>query len=327
MVPSRTKKTSHHLNFDSSLPSCSFYVDHEARVLHPLNPKMALEENIKQASESIKNADAILITAGAGIGVDSGLPDFRGNQGFWKAYPPIARLGISFTEMANPEWFHRNPKLAWAFYGHRLNLYRNTIPHQGFGQILDVARDKPGGYFVFTSNVDGQFQKAGYDEDSIEECHGSIHHFQCSEPCSDDIWEAENTAVEVDELVFEALDPLPKCIRCNAVARPNILMFGDGSWIGHRSNSQNERLSMWLDKLAAKSMELAILEIGAGTSVPTVRYKSEQIAASLNETLIRINPREYHVPTGQISVPLGGGEGIHRIVELVEKGKDLIPRH
>ena len=48
---------------------------------------MSLQETILQAKEIIKNADAIVITAGAGMGVDSGLPDFRGDQGFWKAYP------------------------------------------------------------------------------------------------------------------------------------------------------------------------------------------------------------------------------------------------
>ena len=183
---------------------------------------MMLKKNLKKAAEILKNADALLISAGAGIGVDSGLPDFRGNEGFWKAYPPIAKLGKSFVEMANPEWFHRNPKLAWAFYGHRLNLYRKTIPHTGFTQLLHIARGKPGGYFVFTSNVDGQFQTAGYDDSRIEECHGSIHHLQCVQPCSDDIWDASDIKVNIDEEVFEALEPLPRCRTCGGTARPNI---------------------------------------------------------------------------------------------------------
>ncbi len=128
---------------------------------------MDLKENLDKAAEALVNADAVLITAGAGIGVDSGLPDFRGNEGFWKAYPPIAKLGISFSDMANPRWFEIKPYLAWAFYGHRLNLYRKTIPHEGFSQLLELAGQKPGKYFVFTSNVDGQFQKAGYSENRI----------------------------------------------------------------------------------------------------------------------------------------------------------------
>ena len=81
---------------------------------------------IRQAAQALAEADALLVGAGAGMGVDSGLPDFRGDKGFWKAYPPFEKLGYSFIDMANPVWFEEDPRLAWGFYGHRLNLYRET---------------------------------------------------------------------------------------------------------------------------------------------------------------------------------------------------------
>ena len=84
-------------------------------------------DEIKKAKEYIESADALLVTAGAGMGVDSGLPDFRGNDGFWRAYPPIKKLGLSFSQMADPLWFKKDPHLAWAFYGHRLNLWFSCI--------------------------------------------------------------------------------------------------------------------------------------------------------------------------------------------------------
>ena len=146
---------------------------------------------IEEAARVIREADALLISAGAGMGVDSGLPDFRGNEGFWKAYPPYRKLGASFVEMANPRGFVSDPEFAWGFYGHRLNLYRETEPHDGFERLLEIGSAKPGGYFVFTSNVDGQFRKAGFDEERIAECHGSIHHLQCVTGHSDEIWSAE----------------------------------------------------------------------------------------------------------------------------------------
>ena len=96
----------------------------------------------------LTQAEAILITAGAGIGVDSGLPDFRGDEGFWKAYPPIAKLGIGFSSMANPVWFDKDPFFAWGFYGHRLNLYRNTIPHEGFKLLFELVKSKNNNYFI-----------------------------------------------------------------------------------------------------------------------------------------------------------------------------------
>ena len=272
-----------------------------------------LDSQIQRAREALQKADALLITAGAGMGVDSGLPDFRGVHGFWRAYPIAKKLGLRFEELANPMWFKENPKLAWAFYGHRLNLYRKTEPHEGFKILLNVGKQKPGGYFVFTSNVDGQFQKAGYDERRIVEIHGSIHYLQCTIPCSRDIWPADKVEVKIDMEKFEALEPLPKCRNCFEIARPNILMFGDWEWISDRTDDQIYLYERWLSSVEKNGYRLVIVEIGAGTGVPTVRLQSQRIAERFGATLIRINPREYEVPYGHISIPMGGLEGIKKI--------------
>lgn len=282
---------------------------------------MDVTETIHRAATALDQADAVLITAGAGMGVDSGLPDFRGNHGFWKAYPPIARLGLSFSEMANPMWFERNAPLAWGFYGHRLNLYRQTVPHAGFHQLLELVNQKKGGYFVFTSNVDGHFQYAGFDEERIEECHGSIHFFQCSRPCHQKIWDGRHTRIVVDEETLTARDPLPRCPRCGEVARPNILMFGDWTWISDRTDRQSQQLQRWLQELTSQKLQLVVIEIGAGEAVPTVRMKSEHVARTYKAPLIRINPRDYRVPHGQIALPLGGAEGIERIYRAIRAKK------
>lgn len=275
-------------------------------------------ENPDLAAKVLEEADALFITAGAGMGVDSGLPDFRGDEGFWKAYPPMKKLGISFVEMANPHWFRADAELAWGFYGHRLNLYRETEPHEGFKRLLELGEKKAGGYFVFTSNVDGQFRKAGFDAQKIKECHGSIHYLQCTDGCSETIWSADQTHIDVDSETFRAKHPLPACIHCSALARPNILMFGDWGWLPHRTNEQSYRLSTWLNNIRARRVKLAIVEIGAGHAVPTVRIQSEQVAGSCGGTLIRINPRDYEVPPGHIAITLGGAEGIGTIFERMK---------
>jgi NAD-dependent SIR2 family protein deacetylase len=274
---------------------------------------------IQEAAAVLSAADAILITAGAGMGVDSGLPDFRSAHGFWRAYPAIEKLGLSFEEMANPAWFNRDPNLAWAFYGHRLNLYRNTTPHQGFNQLLTLAKAKSHGYFVFTSNVDGHFQKAGFTEDRIVECHGSIHYVQCTAPCTQPIWDADAAGVQIDNQVFRAQEPLPKCRNCSALARPNILMFGDWSWIGDRTENQRARFQTWLDELARCSATLAVVELGAGCAIPTVRQTSELVMRKIRGRLIRINPRDHAIPLGQLAIPLGAKEGLQRIVEAISE--------
>ena len=239
--------------------------------------------DIKNAVNAIKNSDYILITAGAGMGVDSGLPDFRGDEGFWKAYPIAKKLGLNFQALANPKWFDVNPKIAWAFYGHRLNLYRNTMPHRGFTILKNLPQDK----FVFTSNVDGQFQKAGFSDKNIVEIHGSIHYLQCSEPCCDEIWQ-NKIEIEVDMEKFEAKN-FPYCPFCKRIVRPNILMFSDFYFVENRVNLQLKNLKKWLSKIKGK---LLIIEIGAGKVVPTVRDFSENIRYNYKSTLIRINPKD-----------------------------------
>lgn len=154
---------------------------------------------VEAAARLIAGADGLLVTAGAGMGVDSGLPDFRGRDGFWRAYPALARARIDFEAAACPDTFVRDPELAWGFYGHRLKLYRETVPHAGFAILQRLAGRLPHGAFVFTSNVDGQFRRAGFAAARICEIHGSIHHLQCLEPCCERIWPAEAVQPEVDE--------------------------------------------------------------------------------------------------------------------------------
>lgn len=280
-----------------------------------------IEPLLERAAEVIQNADAFLITAGAGMGVDSGLPDFRGPEGFWKAYPAIAKLGLSFSQMANPSWFETDPALAWAFYGHRLNLYRRAVPHDGFQLLRRAAEQKPKGYFVFTSNVDGQFQKAGFATDRIMECHGSIHHLQCAQNCTREIWDASETEVAVDEKIFRATGKLPLCKHCGGLARPNILMFGDAAWQSYRSDAQHTNFDIWLRSLDKTSTRLAIVEIGAGTAVPSVRFTSEKIATLTGGTLIRINPREPEVPLSHVSLPMNAAEGLKKIFQKMGHSK------
>jgi NAD-dependent SIR2 family protein deacetylase len=273
--------------------------------------------SILAAARAIRDADALLIGAGAGKGVDSGLPDFRGPEGFWKAYPPLAHLNLDFTDIAQQRWFTRDPELAWGFYGHRLNLYRATTPHAGFDLLHGWARGKPHGYFVYTSNVDGQFQKAGFTPARIVECHGSIHHLQCGQPCCRDVWSAEDITVSVDEATLRAARPLPACPSCGQIARPHVLMFDDWAWHHQQAAAQEKRFLKWLNGLPPDA-RLTIVECGAGKAIATVRWLSDRLAAT-GATLIRINPRDANVPRGAISLPMGALHGLRSIAIEMEK--------
>lgn len=258
-----------------------------------------MANDYQRCGELIRQADGLLITAGAGIGVDSGMPDFRGPQGFWGAYPALGRARIAFEEIANPAAFASQPRLAWGFYGHRLQLYRRTIPHEGFQILRRIGEHRPHGARVFTSNVDGQFQKAGFSEDHVSECHGSIHYLQCLDGCHDGIWPARDFDPEIDEEQCLLISEFPRCPRCRGIARPNILMFGDWGWRSERSDVQEAGLHAWLRQVGHP----LVIEIGAGTRIPTARRMGERVKGQL----IRINPAEPQLPDGKgVSIAAGG---------------------
>ena len=270
---------------------------------------------VLEAARRIMQADGVLIACGAGMGVDSGLPDFRGREGFWRAYPALRRAGLAFEQIANPAAFARDPTLAWGFYGHRLALYRRTVPHGGFAMLQQIGAALHGGLFVFTSNVDGQFQKAGFDAQALVEVHGSIHHLQCQHGCRNDIWSAERFEPDVDDDVCRLRNEAPRCHQCGDIARPNILMFDDWDWLGRRTAGQVARLEEWTRRQGRPPLTI---EIGAGTGVITVR----SFAGRAGGPLIRINPDpEPALPAAVLHLRCGALEGIaaiHRV--LVAEG-------
>jgi NAD-dependent SIR2 family protein deacetylase len=273
---------------------------------------------LRRAAGMLVNADGLLIAAGAGMGVDSGLPDFRGTTGFWRAYPALGRAAIRFEQIANPGAFRSDPRLAWGFYGHRLQLYRRTRPHAGFAILQSIARQLPHGAAVFTSNVDGQFQRAGFAEARIAECHGSIHWLQCVAPCSPHIWPAEGFEPVVDEAACRLQSALPSCPHCGGMARPNILMFGDGQWLARRSDEQQRRLDNWM----SQASRLVTIELGAGSAIPTVRYFAEQAGAPL----LRFNPSESRVGGGRgEGFPVGALDGMTGLAGALEEA-EFLPR-
>jgi len=88
-------------------------------------------------------------------------------------------------------------------------------------------------------------------------------------------------------------------------------MFGDWNWIPNRSGEQEARFSQWLDSI--RGSNLVVVEVGAGTAVPTVRMTSERSVGHLGGTLIRLNIREPQVPGNHVGIALGGLEALTEI--------------
>jgi NAD-dependent SIR2 family protein deacetylase len=180
------------------------------------------------------------------------------------------------------------------------------VPHPGFDILRRFAERLPEGGFVFTSNVDGHFTRAGFAAERISECHGSIHYLQCLDDCRQALWPADDFVPQVDEEKALLLSDFPVCPHCQGLARPNILMFGDWGWNEARAAAQDQCLRAWLRRVE----RLLVIEVGAGTQIPTVRRLGE----SLSARLIRINPDEPQLgATAGISLACGALAGLRQI--------------
>ena len=267
-------------------------------------------EAFARAADLVRHADGLIVAAGAGMGVDSGLPDFRGEGGFWKHYPALGRAGLGSTSIACPDAFRRTPTLAWGFYGHRLRMYREAVPNYSFHILQRWAAGMKHGAFVVTSNVDGQFQKAGFNESRVYEVHGSINHLQCLDACQQDVWSEDDFDPAVDDATCTLANEFPRCPHCGGLARPNILMFGDWEWLDGKSRIQSAAARQWRQQLE----DPVVIEIGAGTDIPTIRILGQQMDAPV----IRINPKEPAVPNERdVPLPMGCVTALRAIDDLL----------
>lgn len=150
-----------------------------------------------------KNVRMVVLT-GAGISAESGMPTFRGEDGWWRNYRA--------EELATPEAFARDPKLVWEWYDMRRKIIHDTSPNPGHEIIAEMEQ-----YFdnfqLITQNVDGLHQRAG--SKNIIELHGNLWRVRCIE---------ERKVFEFDEVPLTEIPP--RC-DCGALIRPDVVWFGE----------------------------------------------------------------------------------------------------
>jgi NAD-dependent SIR2 family protein deacetylase len=267
----------------------------------------------KKIRDWLNAAKSMVITAGAGMGVDSGLPDFRGKDGQWGVLE--AEFGRSVLDIANPKLFIENPKHAWKIYASRLIEYTNTEAHAGFQILRKWIKQFELDYFILTSNVDNQFQKAGFSQSKIRELHGSIFYLQCSVPCSDKIWRhtinLETVLADIETGSF------PLCPNCGSISRPNVYMFRDAEYLPQRSNEQKARFRDFLK--SDNKQPIIVFEIGSGPHVQTIRQKTRMLGIHYNAKIVRINPENSRIKEPHIGISKGALEALSRIDDFIEK--------
>jgi NAD-dependent SIR2 family protein deacetylase len=188
-------------------------------------------------------------------------------------------------------------------------------PHEGYRALLDlvVKSGKDDDYFIWTSNVDGMFDRAGFDVQKIYKPQGDWQYLQCAGPCSPEAVYDSKSIIEsvlpyIKDCQFTDPSKIPLCPRCQKhPLRGNVR---GGEWFIHdHYNATQDRMISWLRETEEKGLKLAIIEIGAGFNTPVVtRFPMESICRALkNAKLIRINPTEPEIPLDLVAVGIKKG--------------------
>jgi len=267
----------------------------------------------EEIAKLIKNADAVAIFAGAGMGVDSGLEQYRDKDGLWTKSIELNDREVNYYDLMTPVAFKEESDLAWGLIGSLIEKYDRIKPHAGFSILRELLMHKE--YFIVTSNIDEHFQKAGFDPLRVFEFHGSIHNTQCLYNVECGVWRTPYINVMPD--CVRASPPYPMCPVCNSYSRPNIYLFEDGLFSPEISADQQFRYMEWREYINSDCHNIVALEIGAGETLPTIRRYAERFADE-EHPLIRINPSDFHTSkANHISIPLGAKECLVQIRDFI----------
>jgi NAD-dependent protein deacetylase/lipoamidase len=152
----------------------------------------------------IRRSKRIMISTGAGISTESGVPAFRGAGGLWNEFKP--------EELATPEGFARDPRKVWEWYDMRRQVIAQIQPNAGHLALVELEKLMPD-LFLFTQNIDGLHQRAG--SKNIYELHGNVWNVRCTkEEKTFALWE-------------NPLKQVPPVCTCGALLRPDVVWFGE----------------------------------------------------------------------------------------------------
>jgi len=238
----------------------------------------------------ISSAESVLFIFGAGMSVDSGIPDYRSSGGWYRENGPFAAIDKTAFTISLRSELEADLHRAWGVWCYQQAVMARAKPHAGYALLAGEASKNPARAFVLTSNVDDLAFRAGFPPERVHQCHGSIFRLQCGIPCCRETWPMPDEPLALDTENFLAKDPLPRCPFCGAVARPNAYLFGDteGSYVWEGNQATAERFSAWLAE--QKNTDLLMVEIGCGLGAPGLRRRAEQYLADCPRSLlIRIN--------------------------------------
>lgn len=256
------------------------------------------EEQIERASALIREADAILIGAGAGISTAAGLA-YSGERFTDNFSEFIEKYGTMYMTDMYAAGFYPFPtqEAKWGYWSKHSMLNRFLPPALPLYTCLyETVKEKA--YFVLTTNVDHQFQKAGFSEERIFATQGDYGNIQCEKGCHPKVYDAEDLFRQMDQARHDCLIPshmVPKCPVCGG----NMAMHLRCDQYFVEDESWHEAAGRYSDFLMeSNGKTVVLLELGVGFNTPTIiRFPFEKmVRENQNLSLIRLNMNEAFVP-------------------------------
>ena len=234
-------------------------------------------DNIRCLKQEIETADSIVIGAGAGLSTAAGFT-YSGER-FEKYFSDFIQK-YGFSDMYSGGFFpFESPEEHWTYWSIYIYINRYMDVDNGtYKTLLSLVKDKD--YFVLTTNVDHQFQKAGFDKHRLFYTQGDYGLFQCLEPCCQKTFDNEEFIRRMyneQKNMRVPFELIPKCPECGKPMTMNLRaddkFVQDEGWYKAR-----ERYADFLRR--HEGMHMLFLELGVGFNTPVIiKYPFWQITA------------------------------------------------
>lgn len=279
-----------------------------------------ISKKITKISNLIKESDYILIGAGSGLSTAAGIEYF--GERFYKNFADFIKK-YHFTDMYSSAFYDfKTQEEKWAYFAK--HIYLNNVgmgATDTYKNLLKLVKNKE--YFVLTTNVDDQFEKAGFDKKRIFATQGSYRYIQCSQACHNKLYDDSDLVKEMIAKTNEDLKIptklVPKCPICgedmDVNLRKDAYFVQDEHWY-----EQDEKYGEFLDK--AKDKKVVLLEFGVGFNTPgIIRFPFEKMTfENENWNLVRFNKDNPSVYLDIEDKTTGIFENINDVLkELLEK--------
>jgi NAD-dependent deacetylase len=174
-------------------------------------------------SKALGRPGACLFLTGAGVSAESGVPTFRGKDGYWV----VGSRNYHAQELATRAAFARMPDAVWGWYLHRLRVCRDAQPNDAHIAIAELAAALRDRFLLITQNVDGLHLRAGSPRETTYEVHGNISLMRCSAGCGGLVPVPDGLISPVSPPGKRQLETALRCSVCSAWMRPHVLWFDE----------------------------------------------------------------------------------------------------